>query len=207
VNKTWRSALAAIVGLGLVATACGSSDGGGAATETTAGATTAAPTTAAGTATTAGGTDTTGAATTAAASGEKFGKQADGTYLGKGGFKIDTSKCPGDWDIEQGITDTEINLFMSLAKSGPLAGFGLIADGADSYFKLINEQGGAAGRKIVLESKDDVYQADKTKANVDEAIAARKHAALFVTLGTPNNLAVWDTTNKECMPHRCGAVG
>ena len=48
----------------------------------------------------------------------------------------------------QGITDTEITFFSSLPKSGPLAGFGLIADGIKSYFDYINEtEGGIDGRK------------------------------------------------------------
>ena len=96
---------------------------------------------------------------------------------------------------------------MTLAKSGPLAGFGLIADGANNYFKYVNDKGGIGGRSIVVDNKDDVYQADKTKANVDEAIAAKAYAGLFVTLGTPNNLAVWDTTNKECMPQLLNGTG
>ncbi len=209
-KKTWRSSVVVAVGLGLVASACGSSSGGGAATTANTGTTAAgAATTTASAATTAAGAATTAGATTtkAAATGVKYGKQADGTYLGKGDFKIDPKKCPSDWNATQGITDKEINLFMSLPKSGPLAGFGLIADGATSYFKYVNDNGGVGGRSIVLESKDDVYQADKTKANVDEAIAAKKHAALFVTLGTPNNLAVWDTTNKECFPQLLNGTG
>ncbi len=151
-----------------------------------------------------------GAATTkppVAAAAGGLGKQADGTYLGKGGFKVDLSKCPKDYNVNQGISATEIKSFISLPKSGPLAGFGLIADGMTSYFKYINDQGGVDGRKIVLDSKDDVYQADKTKANVTEAIASGKYAALVTTLGTPNNLAIWDDTNKECMPQLLNGTG
>ncbi len=147
-----------------------------------------------------------GTATPAAAGG--LGKQADGTYLGKGGFKLDLSKCPKDFDINQGISDKEIRAFLSLPKSGALAGFGLIADGMNSYFKYVNEkEGGVGGRKIVLDSKDDLYQPDKTKANVAEAIASGKYAALVTTLGTPNNLAIWDDTNKECMPQMLNGTG
>ena len=142
-----------------------------------------------------------------AAAAGGLGKQADGTYLGKGNFKLDLSKCPKDYNVNQGISATEIRTFMSLPKSGPLAGFGLLADGANSYFKYINDQGGVAGHKIVLDSKDDVYQADKTKANVTEAIASGKYANLVLTLGTPNNLAVWDDTNKECMPQMLNGTG
>jgi branched-chain amino acid transport system substrate-binding protein len=206
VKKTWRSAVAAIVGLGLAATACGSSDSGSSSAETTAGATTAAPVTTGAATTAAAGGATTAAATTVA-SGVKYGKQADGTYLGKGDLKLDLKNCPSDWNVDQGITADEVKIFSSMPKSGPLAGFGLIADGANSYFKLLNDKGGVAGKKIVYEVKDDTYQADKTKANVDEAIAANAYAALVTVIGTPNNLAIWDTTHKECMPQLLNGTG
>ncbi len=76
----------------------------------------------------------------------------------------------------QGITDTDITFFSSMPKSGPLAGFGLIADGIQSYFDYINEQGGIDGRKLHLETKDDGYAPDKTVTNVDEALGAGNYA-------------------------------
>jgi branched-chain amino acid transport system substrate-binding protein len=142
-----------------------------------------------------------------AASAKAFGKKSDTIYEGKGGFKIDLSKCPKDWNINQGITASEVRVFLSLPKSGALAGFGLIADGMNSYFKLINDQGGIDGRKIVMDSKDDVYDPQRTKANVSEAIASGKYSNLVTTLGTPNNLAIWDETNKECMPQLLNGTG
>jgi branched-chain amino acid transport system substrate-binding protein len=131
----------------------------------------------------------------------------DGIYTGVGGFEIDPAECPEDWDPMQGITDEEIKLFVSLPTSGPFAGFGLIADGAKSYFQYVNDNGGIDGRNIVLDAKDDGYAPDKTKTNVDEAIQSGEYAALFGVLGTPNNLAVWDNTNDECMPHLLNATG
>ena len=211
-KKTLRSTVVAALGLSLVAAACGSSGGSSSGESSSSSAAAESSTTAA-----AGGESTTsaastassaaGASTTAASSGKKFGKVSDTQYEGAGNFKIDLSKCPSDYDVNQGITASEIKLFTSLPKSGPLAGFGLLADGSQSYFNYINGKGGIGGRKIVMESKDDVYQADKTKANVDEAIAAKSYAALYLTLGTPNNLAIWDTTNQECMPQLLNGTG
>lgn len=159
--------------------------------------------------TTKAGVATTAAPTTkaAVAAAGGLGKQADGTYLGKGGFKLDLKNCPKDYDVNQGISDKEIRSFISLPKSGPLAGFGLIADGMNSYFRYVNDAGGVAGRKILLDAKDDLYEAAKTKANVAEAIASGKYAALVTTVGTPNNLAIWDDTHKECMPQLLNGTG
>ena len=206
-GKNARLGAVVVVSLGLVAAACGSSSKGSGSTATTAAASATTKASTAAAATTAAAAATTAAATATTVATVKFGKQADGTYLGKGGFTIDPKKCPSDWNITQGITDKDIKLFMSLPKSGPLAGFGLLYDGANSYFKYLADNGGVAGHTITVDSKDDVYQADKTKANVDEAIASKSYAGLFVTLGTPNNLAVWDATNKECMPQLLNGTG
>lgn len=196
IRKSGRIAVAAIVGGALI---LGASPSQGVTKKTTkkkattkkaAAATTAAPTTKA-----------------AAAAAGGLGKQADGTYLGKGGFKLDLKSCPKDYNVNQGITDKEVRAFISLPKSGPLAGFGLVADGMNSYFKYVNDAGGVAGRKIILDVKDDLYEAAKTKANVAEAIASGKYAALVTTIGTPNNLAIWDDTHKECMPQLLNGTG
>jgi branched-chain amino acid transport system substrate-binding protein len=234
ISKRWRTALAAGVIASFVMAACGSDDEsssttaaatttGGAATTAAGGAatTTAGSAKPAGTApaTTPGSTGTTpgtsGGGTGGAASVEPGSKEAapagvglvDGVYKGTSGFEIDPADCPQDWDPKQGISDTEIKLFTSLPTSGPFAGFGLLADGAKAYFKHINDNGGIDGRSIVVDTKDDGYQPDKTKTNVDEAMGSGNYASLFVTLGTPNNLAVWDATNDECMPQLLNGTG
>ncbi|MEO5900451.1 MAG: ABC transporter substrate-binding protein, partial [Ilumatobacteraceae bacterium] len=158
-------------------------------------------------------TTTAGVATTAAASvpaTDAAGSYGlfDGVYKGAGGFTIDPKKeCPADWNPAQGITATDIDLFISLATAGPLAGFGLIAEGMKSYFKYVNDNGGIGGRKINLDVKDDGYQPAQTKTNVDEALGSNKYAAFDAMLGTPNGLATWDTYNDECMPGLYTASG
>jgi ABC-type branched-subunit amino acid transport system substrate-binding protein len=204
-----------------VLAACGDDDDSTSATTaapaTTAGAA-AATTTEAETETTEGTTETTeeesettegGADTTASGGGDtsEFGL-IDGVYKGGGGFELDPQECPEDWDPMQGITDDQITLFSSMPKAGPLAGFGIIGDGINSYFQYVNEtKGGIDGRKVVLEVKDDGYQPDKTKTNVDEALGQNKYAGMLTIIGTPNNLAVWDTLNDECMPQLLNGTG
>jgi branched-chain amino acid transport system substrate-binding protein len=208
-----------VVSLGLVAAACGGDNKGGGAAATTAAATSAAATSAA---TTAAATTTTSAAatsSTAAGGAEspvipgkgsgKYGQDASNPkiYTGAGDFKLDTSTCPSDWDPKQGISATDIKLFTSMPKSGPLAGFGLIHDGMTDYFNYVNENGGIDGRKVTIDVKDDQYAPANTKTNVDEAIQSGNYAALLTVIGTPNNLGIWDETNQECMPQLLNGTG
>ena len=63
-----------------------------------------------------------------------------------------------------------------------------------------------------LENKDDGYAPDKTKTNVDEALGAGSYAGALTIIGTPNNLAVWDVTQRRVHAaaaerHRCTPVG
>ena len=117
---------------------------------------------------------------------------------GRGDFVLDPADCPEDWDPTQGITDTEITFFSSMPKSGPLAGFGLIADGIQSYFDYINEQGGIDGRQHAPRD-----QGRRLRAGQDQdqrrrgARCRRRTPALLTIIGTPNNLAVWDVAQRR----------
>jgi branched-chain amino acid transport system substrate-binding protein len=204
----WTKVVAVGVAAAFLAVSCGSDDSGDASTADTEAPAEEATTTAAAEeeATTTAAAEEEATTTAAAEAGGEFGL-VDGVYQGTGDFTLDPADCPEDWDPAQGITDEEIKLFISLPQSGPLAGFGLLADGANSYFQYINGQGGIDGRNIALDIKDDAYAPDQTKSNVDEAIGSGEYASLVTILGTPNNLAIWDTTNDECMPQILNGTG
>ena len=119
----WVVPTTLLVSVGMVAAACGGdnkSSGGAAATTTASTAAATASTAAAGAATTAGGATTSAGSTQegpvipAAGSG-KYGQDPNNKnlYVGPSGFQIDTTKCPSDWNINQGITNSEIDLFAS----------------------------------------------------------------------------------------------
>jgi branched-chain amino acid transport system substrate-binding protein len=213
-RPSWRQPAAIAIAMAFVVAACGDDDDNAASTSPAGSAPSASATTAASAATSAttGSSASTGATTasssagTAGAASGQYGL-IDGVYRGPNDFTLDPADCPEDWDPNQGITDTEIKLFNSLPKAGPFAGFGLAADGAQSYFKYVNENGGVDGRQIVLDVKDDGYQPDKTKSNVDEALGSNSYAALYAVLGTPNNLAIWDEVNDDCMPQLFNGSG
>src|SRR3954447_22664335 len=217
-RNRWVAPTALLVSIGIVAAACGGDNSSGSS-----GATTAAPAPSAAAATTAGARTTApaagGAATTAGARGQgdvipaagsgKYGQDPSNKnlYVGANGFQIDVSKCPSDWNINQGISASQIDLFASYPKSGPLAGFALLYDGMTAYYDYVAKNGGIDGRKIVLTGKDDQYQPAATKTNSDEALAANQYAAFNTMLGTPNNLGIWDDTNRECMPQLLNGTG
>jgi ABC-type branched-subunit amino acid transport system substrate-binding protein len=121
-------------------------------------------------------------------------------YKGAGYFNLNLNKCPSDWNNTAGITKTSINLWTSMPHSGALAVYGGIGEGMKSYFNYVNSKGGIAGRKINLDIKDDALNPTITRKNADDAIQSNNYAASFAVLGTSNNLAIWDTMNKACMP-------
>ena len=113
----------------------------------------------------------------AAGGGGEFGL-IDGVYKGADDFALDPADCPEDWDPMQGITDTDDHAVLEPAQGRPVRRVRAASPTAcKSYFKYINEtNGGIDGRKITLDVKDDGYQPDKTKSNVDEALGQNKYA-------------------------------
>jgi branched-chain amino acid transport system substrate-binding protein len=219
--------VAVVVSIGFVAAACGGDNKGGTASVSSAAASavssaSSAAGSAVSSASSAAASAVSSASSAVAAAGAgapgpvipdkgsgKYGQDPNNKnlYHGAGGFTLDVSKCPADWDANQGITSSDIKLFMSLPRSGPLAGFGLLGDGGQNYFNMVNDAGGIGGRKIILDTKDDAYKPDQTKTNVDEAMQSNAYAALYVTVGTPNNLGIWDETTQECMPQLLDGTG
>jgi branched-chain amino acid transport system substrate-binding protein len=108
---------------------------------------------------------------------------------------------------DPGITDKEVKLGGSYPFSGPASAYGTIGEGAKAYFKFLNDKGGAKGRKITFTTLDDGYEPPKALQNARRLIQQDKVFALFNTLGTPNNLAIWDFVNQQKVPHLFLATG
>jgi branched-chain amino acid transport system substrate-binding protein len=106
-----------------------------------------------------------------------------------------------------GITKTEIKLGGSYPFSGPASAYKSIADGANAYFDLVNSKGGVNGRKIKFVTLDDAYEPPRAVQNARRLVEEEKVFALFNTLGTPNNLAIWDYTNQKKVPQAFVATG
>ncbi len=186
-SKRCLGLIATALAFTLIAASCGD-DGGEAST-----ATTAAP------ATTADAGTTTAAPTTTEAA-----PVSDGTFDLGGGAVLDTNECPSGWDDTQGLTDDEIRIGISLPESGALAGFGTIAEGMQIFFDNADP---IDGRSVTIVSRDDGYESGRTVTNVGEMIDTENIFAFSHILGSPNNLAVRDTLNEECIPQLYNATG
>jgi len=113
----------------------------------------------------------------------------------------------GGGSSSPGITKDEIKLGGSYPFSGPASAYKSIRDGAKAQFGFVNDNGGVNGRKIKFITLDDAYEPPRAVQNARRLIQQEKVFALFNTLGTPNNLAIWDYVNKQKVPQVFVATG
>ena len=119
----------------------------------------------------------------------------------------DEGESGGGDGSDPGITKSEVKLGGSYPFSGPASAYKTISDGAKAYFKKVNDEGGVNGRKIKFVTLDDAYEPPRAVQNARRLVDQEKVFALFNTLGTPNNLAIWDYLNQQKVPHLFVATG
>jgi branched-chain amino acid transport system substrate-binding protein len=98
-----------------------------------------------------------------------------------------------------GITDTEIKIGQTMPYSGPASAWGTVGRAELAYFKMINDQGGINGRKIILISHDDAFSPPKTVEQTRKLIEEDGVAFIFGTIG-PGNLAIRKYLNDRRVP-------
>jgi branched-chain amino acid transport system substrate-binding protein len=108
---------------------------------------------------------------------------------------------------DPGIDEDSIKLGGSYPFSGPASAYRSIAVGARAHFKAVNAEGGVDGRKIEFVTLDDAYEPPRAVQNARRLIQQEEVFALFNTLGTPNNVAIWDFVNQQEVPHLYVATG
>ena len=106
-----------------------------------------------------------------------------------------------------GVTATEIKLGHTIPYSGPASAYASIGRGHTAFFKMINDQGGIAGRRINLISLDDGYAPPKTVEQVRRLVEQDEVAFMFSPLGTPNNTAIQKYLNTKKVPQLFVATG
>jgi branched-chain amino acid transport system substrate-binding protein len=119
---------------------------------------------------------------------------------GGGGGESGAAAAPG-------ITDTSIKLGGSYPFSGPASAYASIASGVKARFAAANAEGGIGGRTIEFIALDDGYEPQRAVTNARRLVEQDKVFAMFNTLGTPNNLAIWDYLNQRKVPHLYVATG
>jgi ABC-type branched-subunit amino acid transport system substrate-binding protein len=123
------------------------------------------------------------------------------TLLAAGAGALLSAAATSVW-AQEGVSEKEIRIGMANALSGPAAGLGTnLKAGADAYFARINAAGGVNGRKIVLVSKDDGYEPEKTAAATRALIEQDKVFALFGYVGTPTSTAAVPLASRASVPY------
>ena len=106
-----------------------------------------------------------------------------------------------------GVTATEIRLGNTIPYSGPASAYGTIGKAIAARFKMANDEGSFAGRKVNFISYDDGYSPPKTVEQTRRLIEEDNVAALFADLGTPTNSAIVRYVNHKRVPHLFLATG
>jgi len=106
-----------------------------------------------------------------------------------------------------GITKTQILIGGTVPLSSQASSFGAIGPAANAYFKYVNAHGGVHGRKIKYLYRDDGYDPSRTFELTRELVEQDKVFAIFGSLGTAPNLAIWSYLNKKHVPQIGIATG
>lgn len=100
-----------------------------------------------------------------------------------------------------GVTATELKIGTTTSLSGPVSALGTINKSQAAYFKMLNERGGIAGRKIDYIILDDGFNPAKTLEQTRRLIEQDEVAFLFSQLGTGPNSAIVKYVNDKGVPH------
>ncbi len=100
-----------------------------------------------------------------------------------------------------GVSATELRIGNTTSLSGPVSALGTIAKAQGAVFKMVNEQGGIAGRSIKFIIYDDGFSPPKTLEMARKLIEQDDVAFLFGNLGTGPNSAIVRYVNGLGVPH------
>lgn len=123
-----------------------------------------------------------------------------------GGWTVDTSNCSDPEAAEAPIEGT-----LTIGSAQPLSGtpavaFAPVTDGLKLYLDYANKNNLLPGITLQADIKDDQYDATQTPGVVDGLIDDGVNIFSGI-IGTPNNLAVRDTLNQECIPQLLNLTG
>ena len=123
------------------------------------------------------------------------------------GWTVETEDCVDPDRVNEPIEGT-----INIGSSGPLSGgpaaaaFAPVIAGFQAYIDYANENGLLPDHEITVSFGDDQYDPALTPGVINGALDDGAHL-ISGMIGTPNNLAVRDTLNEECVPHLEAASG
>jgi ABC-type branched-subunit amino acid transport system substrate-binding protein len=107
----------------------------------------------------------------------------------------------------RGVTDSTVVIGSWAPLTGPAALWGALGRGTETYFKMINEEGGIHGRRIEFVLRDDAYQPSRTVAAVRQMVERDGVFAFVVGVGTATGMAVKDYLVRNEIPWVGPATG
>lgn len=102
---------------------------------------------------------------------------------------------------ETGVSADAVTFAQIAALDGPAAQLGLgMQAGILAAFAEANANGGVHGRQLVLESRDDGYEPDRSIAHINAMIDEDKYFSLIGSVGTPTNLVLQPIATENAFP-------
>ena len=122
-------------------------------------------------------------------------------------WAVDTSLCVDPAAADAPIEGTlKIGSAMPLTGGAAAAAFAPVKDGFEAYIKYANEKGLLGDVTLEVAIEDDQYNAELTPGAVNKLID--DGATIFGgIIGSPNNAAVRDTLNDNCIPQLSALTG
>src|SRR5438105_7311983 len=108
---------------------------------------------------------------------------------------------------DPGITASSIKIGGTFPMTGPASLYKTSPLAEKAYFDYVDAHGGVNGRKIDFEVLDDSYDPSKTVPLTQQLVEQDKVFAVFGSLGTAPNLAIWNYVNSKKVPHVLLATG
>ena len=115
-------------------------------------------------------------------------------------WAVNTDSCVDPDRANAPIEGTiKIGSVMPLSGGAAAAAFAPVADGLKAYVQYANDQGLLGDVKIEITIEDDQYSKDLTPGAVEGLLDDGVNIFSGI-IGTPNNAAVRDLLNEECIP-------
>lgn len=102
---------------------------------------------------------------------------------------------------ETGVDDDSVTFVQIAALDGPAAQLGIgMRHGLLAAFAEANAEGGVHGRQLLLESRDDGYEPDRSIEQINAALSEDKYFGLIGSVGTPTNVVLQPIATDNAFP-------